>query len=73
MVELTADGSFSVDRAIHSSNAQVLTVGQRVIGLGLARRLAREWISYLFDEASVSAGTVELICACEGSHPRSTV
>jgi ribose 5-phosphate isomerase B len=62
-----------LERAIHSSNAQVLTFGQRVIGLELARRLAREWIGYPFDEASDSAGMVGLICADEGSYPGSTV
>ena len=70
---VTAHDSFSVERAILSNNAQVLTFGQRVIGLELARRLAREWISYNFDETSASAGKVELISAYEGSHPRSTV
>ena len=43
---VTAQDSFSVERAILSNNAQVLTFGQRVIGLELARRLAREPISY---------------------------
>ena len=62
-----------MERAILSNNAQVLTFGERVIGLELARRLAREWISYNFDETSASAGQVELISAYEGSHPRSTV
>ncbi len=45
--------------------------GQRVIGLELARRLARERIGHSFDE--VSAGMVGLICADEGSRPGSTV
>jgi ribose 5-phosphate isomerase B len=70
---VTAHDGLSVERAILSNNAQVLTLGQRVIGLELARRLAREWISYNFDEASASAGKAELICDYEGSHPRSTL
>jgi ribose 5-phosphate isomerase B len=69
---VTAHDGLSVERAILSNNAQVLTLGQRVIGLELARRLAREWISYNFDEASAS-GKVEPICDYEGSHPRSTL
>ena len=52
---VTAHDSFSVERAILSNNAQVLTFGQRVIGLELARRLLKEWLTYRFDESSASA------------------
>ncbi len=58
---VTAHDSFSVERAILSNNAQVLTMGQRVIGLELARRLAREWLTYRFDESSASADKVRVI------------
>jgi ribose 5-phosphate isomerase B len=58
---VTAHDSFSVERAILSNNAQVLTMGQRVIGLELARRLAREWLTYRFDETSASADKVRVI------------
>jgi ribose 5-phosphate isomerase B len=44
-----------------SNNAQVLCFGQRVVGLELARRLAREWLGYEFDPQSASAGKVEAI------------
>ncbi len=54
----TAHDSFSVERLILSNNAQVLTFGQRVIGIELARRLAREWLGYTFDPASSSAPKV---------------
>jgi ribose 5-phosphate isomerase B len=70
---VTAQDTFSVEPAILSNNAQVLTPAQRVIGLELARRLAREPISSDFDEASASAGKAELISAYEDSHPWSTV
>jgi ribose 5-phosphate isomerase B len=63
---VTAHDSFSVERSILSNNAQVLTFGQRVVGLELARRLAREWLTYTFDEASASAGKVTLIKDYEG-------
>src|SRR3954454_18118330 len=63
---VTAHDSFSVERAILSNNAQVLTFGQRVIGLELARRLAREWLTYTFDETSASAEKVSLIKDYEG-------
>ena len=52
---VTAHDSFSVERSVLSNNAQVLCFGQRVIGLELARRLAREWLSYEFDPQSASA------------------
>ncbi|APU22084.1 ribose-5-phosphate isomerase [Actinoalloteichus sp. GBA129-24] len=58
---VTAHDSFSVERSVLSNNAQVLTFGQRVIGLELARRLAREWLTYRFDEDSASAAKVRLI------------
>ncbi len=53
-----AHDSFSVERLVLSNNAQVLTFGQRVIGLELARRLAKEWLGYQFDETSPSAPKV---------------
>lgn len=58
---VTAHDSFSVERAILSNNAQVLTFGQRVVGIELARRLAAEWLSYHFDESSASAAKVQLM------------
>ncbi|MFE6752887.1 ribose-5-phosphate isomerase [Streptomyces sp. NPDC057684] len=58
---VTAHDSFSVERAILSNNAQVLTFGQRVVGLELARRLAAEWLTYRFDDASPSAAKVRLM------------
>ncbi|MEU6610856.1 ribose-5-phosphate isomerase [Streptomyces shenzhenensis] len=58
---VTAHDSFSVERAILSNNAQILTFGQRVIGLELARRLAAEWLTYRFDETSPSAAKVQLM------------
>jgi len=58
---VTALDSFSVERSVLSNNAQVLCFGQRVVGLELARRLAREWLNYEFDPQSPSAGKVEAI------------
>ncbi|MGY4653304.1 ribose 5-phosphate isomerase B [Mycobacterium sp. URHB0021] len=58
---VTAHDSFSVERSILSNNAQVLTFGQRVIGLELARRLAREWVTYRFDDTSASADKVRVL------------
>ena len=62
---VTAHDSFSVERAILSNDAQVLTMGQRVIGLELARRLVREWLGYRFDPTSASAEKVAAISQYE--------
>ncbi len=58
---VTAHDSFSVERAVLSNNAQVLCMGQRVVGIELARRLVKEWLTYNFDPTSASAEKVELI------------
>ena len=58
---VTAHDSFSVERSILSNNAQVLCLGQRVIGLELARRLVSEWLGYTFDENSPSADKVAVL------------
>jgi len=58
---VTAHDSYSVERGVLSNNAQVLTMGQRVVGIELARRLVREWLTYRFDESSPSAAKVAVI------------
>jgi len=58
---VTAHDSFSVERGVLSNNAQVLTMGQRVVGIELARRLVREWLTYRFDTTSASADKVAVI------------
>jgi ribose 5-phosphate isomerase B len=62
---VTAHDSFSVERSILSNNAQVLTFGQRVIGIELARRLLREWLGYTFDDSSASADKVRILSSLE--------
>lgn len=62
---VTAHDSYSVERSVLSNNAQVLCMGERVIGLELARRLVREWLGYTFDPASSSAAKVDAICSYE--------
>lgn len=57
----TAHDSFSVERSILSNNCQVLCMGQRVIGLELARRLVKEWLTYTFDDSSASADKVKVL------------
>ena len=60
--------SFSVERLVLSNNAQVLTFGQRVIGIELARRLASEWLGYTFDPKSHSAPKVAALDAYDHAH-----
>jgi ribose 5-phosphate isomerase B len=64
---VTAHDSFSVERSVLSNDAQVLCMGQRVIGVELMRRLAREWLTYRFDTTSASAEKVQSICEYDGS------
>lgn len=61
----TAHDSFSVERLVLSNNAQILCLGERVIGKELARRLAKEFFSYEFDETSHSKPKVDAICSYE--------
>ncbi|BCW47583.1 ribose-5-phosphate isomerase [Arthrobacter sp. StoSoilB5] len=61
-----AHDSFSVERSILSNDCQVLTMGQRVVGVELARRLAKEWIGYAFDPESGSAAKVKVLSDFEG-------
>jgi ribose 5-phosphate isomerase B len=62
---VTAHDSLSVERSVLSNDAQVLCFGQRVIGLELARRLAKEWLGYHFDPDSASAAKVAAIGSYE--------
>ncbi|KIW05891.1 ribose 5-phosphate isomerase [Verruconis gallopava] len=58
---VTAHDSFSVERAVLSNNAQVLCMGERVVGIELARRLVKEFLGYTFDPHSASAQKVQAI------------
>jgi ribose 5-phosphate isomerase B len=65
---VTAHDSFSVERAVLSNDAQVLCMGERVVGLEVAKRLAREWLDYRFDTSSASADKVAAIGEYERTH-----
>jgi ribose 5-phosphate isomerase B len=43
----------------------VLTLGARVVGLELAKRLVDEWLGYEFDQTSPSAAKVAVISEFE--------
>lgn len=58
---VTAHDSYSVERSVLSNDAQVLTMGARVIGVELAKKLVGEWLGLRFDPSSPSARKVALI------------
>ena len=62
-----AHDSFSVERSILSNDCQILTMGQRVIGLQLARRLVKEWLTYRFDPTSHSQDNITELDAYEAA------
>ena len=67
---VTAHDSFSLERSVRSNDAQILCMGQRVVGLELVRRLAREWLDYTFDPSSASADKVAALREYESVTPR---
>lgn len=62
---VTAHDSYSVERSVLSNDAQILCMGQRVVGRELARKLAGEWLRYEFDPSSASAAKVGAITSYE--------
>lgn len=62
---VTAHDPFSVERSVLSNDAQVLCMGQRVVGIELARNLAKQWLGHVFDQKSASAEKVKAICSYE--------
>ncbi|WFD29659.1 D-erythrulose-4-phosphate isomerase 1 [Malassezia sp. CBS 17886] len=58
---VTAHDSYSVERSVLSNNAQILCMGERVVGLELAKKLALEWLGLHFDPNSSSAPKVAAI------------
>ncbi|WP_010533149.1 ribose-5-phosphate isomerase [Brachybacterium squillarum] len=64
---VTAHDLYSVQRSVLSNNAQVLCMGQRVVGLELAKELVKVWLDLEFDPTSSSAAKVDAICAYDGS------
>ena len=60
-----AHDSYSVERSVLSNDCQVLTLGARVVGLELAKRLVDEWLGFEFDQGSASAAKVAVISEYE--------
>ncbi|WWC98499.1 ribose 5-phosphate isomerase [Kwoniella sp. B9012] len=61
-----AHDSFSVERLIKSNNAQILCLGQRVIGIEVAKKLVGEWLGHTFDPESASNEKVKTIHDYDG-------
>lgn len=57
---LTHD-TYSAERAAKSNNAQIITMGARVIGPELAKAIVDAWLASDFDPQGSSAGNVEAI------------
>jgi RpiB/LacA/LacB family sugar-phosphate isomerase len=57
---LTHD-TYSAERAAKSNNAQIITMGARVIGPELAKAIVDTWLASEFDEKGPSAGNVQAI------------
>lgn len=57
---LTHD-AYSAERAAKSNNAQIITMGARVIGPELAKHIVDTWLACEFDPAGPSAANVEAI------------
>ena len=68
---LTHD-TYSAERAALSNNAQIITMGARVIGPELAKAIADAWLKETmnFDPAGRSAGNVEAMTALDAKYAR---
>ena len=53
--------TYSTERSIKSNNANIMTMGAKVIELELAKSLVRIWLQSEFDEQSASAPKVQRI------------
>lgn len=60
--------TYSAERAALSNNAQIITMGARVIGPELARAIAEAFLVQTFDEAGRSAGNVAAINAVDAAY-----
>jgi len=63
---LTHD-TYSAERAAKSNNAQIITMGARVIGPELAKAIVDTWLASEFDPKGASAANVDAINKLDGS------
>jgi ribose 5-phosphate isomerase B len=65
---VTAHDTYSVERSVLSNDAQILCMGQQVVGIKLARKLVTEWLGLEFDQKSGSAAKVRAIGEYEAKY-----
>ena len=53
--------AFSAERAARSNDAQIITLGARVLGVELAKRIVDDWLACEFDPQGASAANVKAI------------
>ncbi|WP_373502875.1 RpiB/LacA/LacB family sugar-phosphate isomerase [Aestuariivirga sp.] len=63
---LTHD-TYSAGKAATSNNAQIITMGARVIGPELAKAIVDSWLASAFDPKGASASNVEAINKLDGT------
>ena len=66
---LTHD-TYSAERAAKSNNAQIITLGARVVGPELAKAVVDTWLASSFDEKGSSAGNVQAINALDHKYAK---
>jgi D-erythrulose 4-phosphate isomerase len=66
---LTHD-TYSAERAALSNNAQIITMGARVIGTELAKAIADAYLAQTFDPEGRSAGNVKAIDEVDAKYNR---
>jgi len=60
--------TYSAERAALSNNAQIITMGARVIGPELAKSIAEAFLAQSFDTQGRSAGNVDAIDAVDAKY-----
>jgi D-erythrulose 4-phosphate isomerase len=62
--------TYSAERAALSNNAQIITMGSRVIGTEVAKTIADTFLAQTFDEKGRSAGNVAAINEVDSKYHR---
>lgn len=62
--------TYSAERAALSNNAQIITMGARIIGTEVAKSIADAFIACVFDSQGKSAGNVEAIDLLDAKYRR---
>lgn len=60
--------TYSAERAALSNDAQIITMGARVIGAELAKAIAETFLSHSFDPQGRSAGNVQAIADVDAKY-----